>query len=86
MLQKTLLWVESNVQKDKDYATYVRKIETRYPPFEVLDYNDKHLLYKTLALDPTERPEAKEMLAFPWLNAVECCELEKQEFAHPHNC
>jgi protein-serine/threonine kinase len=89
MLEKKFLWQISQ-EENAQFATYMRKIQSKssFPPFEVLDYNHKELMYQILSLEPTKRPEISEILNMPWVEAIIVCNIENVNgiFAHPHNC
>ncbi|KAJ3319972.1 serine/threonine-protein kinase HAL4/sat4 [Boothiomyces sp. JEL0866] len=88
MLTKNMLWV-STKDDDINYTKYLKRRETGFPPFEMLDYNPKMLLYHILDPDAAKRPEANEILKKEWVEVLNICEHpnipgEQPKFLHQH--
>ncbi|KAJ3345762.1 serine/threonine-protein kinase HAL4/sat4, partial [Kappamyces sp. JEL0680] len=72
MLAKGMLWASAQ-DSDPNYAKYLKKRETGYPPFEMQDPDPRRLLYSLMNPDPSPRPEASELLQDPWIRAIDMC-------------
>ena len=68
MLGKGMLWATAQ-DSDPNYAKYIKRRETGYPPFEIQDPDPKRLLYLLMDPDPKGRPEANQLLEDKWVNS-----------------
>jgi hypothetical protein len=72
MLAKEMLWASAQ-ESDPNYAKYLKKRETGYPPFEIQDLEPKRLLYSLMNPEPSGRPEAVELLEEKWIKSISVC-------------
>jgi serine/threonine protein kinase len=74
MMAKEMLWISAK-SSDTNYEKYLKKRETGFPPFEMLESSGaKMMLYKLLNPDPSARPEAEAILEDSWVKGINMCQ------------
>ena len=80
-----MLWITAK-PSDTNYGKYLKKRETGFPPFEMLeDSNAKTMLYKLLNPDPSARPEAAAILEDDWVKDLNMCQSLPSSTRSPPN-